>query len=78
MRNTNQNKRPFTSVEGPVSLAPLLSVPMAAAILGVSRWTMYRWCEDGVVGSVKVGRLRKVRQEDLLRFIDENSRGRKP
>lgn len=50
----------------------LLSIPEAAEILGVSKWTLYSWCETGKVPSVKLGRLRKIRVEDLRAFIESN------
>jgi excisionase family DNA binding protein len=35
---------------------PLLRVGEAADVLAVSRWTIYRWVEDGRLEGTKIGR----------------------
>ncbi len=39
----------------------LLEVDAVAAVLGVSRWSIYRWCAEGRIPCVRAGR--KVRFE---------------
>ncbi len=34
---------------------PLLRVQEAAALLRVSKWTIYRWVEEGRLGATKIG-----------------------
>ena len=49
----------------------LLSVAEVAAELGCGRDTVYRLLTSGALPSVIVGgRLRRVRREDLLTYID--------
>ncbi len=35
---------------------PLLRVQEAAALLSVSKWTIYRWIEEGRLRATKIGR----------------------
>jgi excisionase family DNA binding protein len=52
------------------ALLSLLSVPEAAKILGVSEWTLRQWLSQRRLPFVKVGRLTKLRLQDLERFIE--------
>ena len=51
---------------------PLLSVPEAAKILGVSIWTLRQWLSQRRLAIIKVGRLTKLKLEDILEFIERN------
>ncbi len=57
----------------PAAVAPaaaLLKVPEAARLLGVSRRSMYEYCEPGgAFPSVRFGRSVRVRQADVLRAL---------
>lgn len=46
----------------------LLTVTEAAAQLGVCRTVMYRLIQTGEVPSVRIGRLRRIRPEDLVEY----------
>ncbi len=48
----------------------LLSADELARELGVGRTTAYALLWSGQIPSMKVGRLRKVRREDVQAFID--------
>ena len=48
----------------------LLSADELACELGVGRTTAYSLLWSGVIPSMKVGRLRKVRREDLEAYIE--------
>jgi excisionase family DNA binding protein len=65
--------RQGTVVQGPAPLGatldPLYSVDEAAKLLGISAWTLRQWLSQGRIGSVKLGRLRKLRSSDLHAFI---------
>jgi len=50
----------------------LLSIKEAAAILGISTWTLYHWCLMGRFPSIKLGRLRKISQDDLRSYIEKS------
>jgi excisionase family DNA binding protein len=49
----------------------LLTVQEAADALGVGRSTMYGLILDGVVESVRIGRLRRVPADALPRYLDK-------
>jgi excisionase family DNA binding protein len=49
----------------------LLSADELARELGVGRTTAYSLLWSGAIPSIKVGRLRKVRREDLEAYIAE-------
>jgi excisionase family DNA binding protein len=56
------------------SLSPLLSVPEAATLLGIKTWTLRQWLSQRRIAFVKIGRLTKLRQEDIASFIERNRR----
>jgi excisionase family DNA binding protein len=49
----------------------LLTVPEAAARLGVGRTLMYELIRTGAIPSVRVGRLRRIRTADLEAYAAE-------
>ena len=49
----------------------LLSAEELAQELGVGRTTVYALLWSGTIPSIKLGRLRRVRREDLDRFISQ-------
>jgi len=51
-------------------LHPLLSIPEAAKILGVSVWTLRQWLSQRRLPYIKVGRLTKLKIEDVEGFIE--------
>jgi excisionase family DNA binding protein len=51
---------------------PLLSIPEVANILGVSEWTLRQWLSQRRLPFIKVGRLTKIRPEDLEAFIQRH------
>ncbi len=52
----------------------VLTVPEAARYLGIGRSTAFEIIvRDKRIPSMKIGRLRKVRREDLDHFIDERA-----
>lgn len=56
----------------PLSVQPLLSVPEAAALLGIKVWTLRQWLSQRRIAFVKIGRLTKLRPEDITVFIECN------
>jgi excisionase family DNA binding protein len=56
----------------PLSLRPLLSVPEAAALLGIKTWTLRQWLSQRRIAFIKIGRLTKLRPEDITAFIQRN------
>jgi len=53
----------------------LMTVAEASRWLGCAASTLYLWSETGRIKSVRVGRLRKFRLEDLKDFADHNTEG---
>ena len=53
-------------------LAPVLSVNEAAHILGVQRSTLYRLLRNGELDSVRVGKRRKFRPEDIDAYLERS------
>lgn len=52
---------------------PLLRVGEAADVLAVSRWTIYRWVEDGRLEGTKIGRgSLRVFRASLDRLVQNN------
>ena len=72
MRTSSGHKTIHT--QETTSPSPLLSVPEAAELLGIKTWTLYQWMSQRRVAYVKVGRLTKLRQEDIAAFIARNRR----
>lgn len=54
-------------------LQKLLRASEVAEILDVSKAFVYQLIQRGLLRSVRIGTSRRIRTEDLLRFIDENS-----
>jgi len=51
----------------------LLRVHEAAALLKVSKWTVYRWIEEGRLRATKIGRgSLRIFRVSLTALIDEN------
>jgi excisionase family DNA binding protein len=55
-----------------VTVQPLVSIPVGAKILDVSVWTLRQWLSQRRLAFVKVGRLTKLRLEDIQAFIDRH------
>ena len=50
---------------------PLLSAEEVAGHLGVKRSTVWRWCREGRVPCLKIGKHWRVRREDLEDLLKE-------
>lgn len=50
----------------------VLTVQEVAAYLRVSRVTVWRWCRDGTIPAVRLGRNWRIRQIDLLSLVDHH------
>lgn len=56
---------------------PRLTYSMAevASILGVGTSTLYRWKDSGFMKTIKLGGRCLVRQEEIMRLLDQASAG---
>lgn len=48
---------------------PLIDVPEAASRLGIAPKTIYKWIEQGRLPFVRIGRLIRLREEDLEAWV---------
>ena len=55
-------------------LDTLLSTEEVAEYLGVGQATVYRWCREGSLPAVKIGRRWRVRRSALEEFVRKNER----
>src|SRR5215204_7420708 len=55
-------------------LDTLLSTEEVAEYLGVGQATVYRWCREGSLPAVKIGRRWRVRHSALEEFVRKNER----
>jgi excisionase family DNA binding protein len=63
-----------TEAQTPPPLAPrLYKVPTVAEILGVSVRFVWQLIHDGVLSPVKIGSRTLVRDDELARYIDEQT-----
>ena len=53
-----------------------LTIKQALEILGISRMTLHRWREDGLVpGVIKIGRSVRIERDTLLDWIESGECG---
>ena len=62
------------SGSGRNSDAELLGVEEVADYLGIKPVTVYRWCREGRLPCMKLGRRWRIRRQALEKFLDENER----
>jgi len=49
----------------------LLSAEEVAEYFGVKTTTVYRWCKEGRIPSLKIGKHWRMRREQLVDFVKE-------
>ena len=70
MRKSSQDKPAHHHQQA--SMVPLLDVSDAAKLLGIKTWTLRQWLSQRRITFIKVGRLTKLRLEDIEAFIERN------
>jgi len=55
-------------------LPEICTPDQVAEYLGVTRNTIYRWCNDGDIPSIKVRKVRRIQKSTLLDWIAEQER----
>jgi excisionase family DNA binding protein len=58
-----------TRIEEDIRQNELLTVKEVAIYLRVSRVTVWRWCQQGVIPASQVGRSWRIRRDDLLHLL---------
>jgi excisionase family DNA binding protein len=53
-----------------------LSVEGVAEYFGVTTTTVYRWCKEGRIPCLKIGKLWRMRREELVDFLKEAGESR--
>jgi len=56
------------------SKEPLLSPHQLAERLSISRWTVYKMIGDGRIQSIKIGRLVRIPESEVLRIVEQGLR----
>jgi len=54
-----------------VSKEKLLSPKETAERLSISRWTIYKMLEDGRIRSIKISRLVRIPESEVLRIVEQ-------
>ena len=62
--------------KGTAQEAELLAATHVAGILGVKETTVYRWCKEGKLPCLKVGKHWRIRREALEDFLKRSERPR--
>ena len=62
-----------TSITANDRLTRLLTAGEVSKILNISRSYAYRMMRDGTIPSIRIGRSVRVRDMDLMEFIDERA-----
>ncbi len=57
-----------------VSKEKLLSPKELAERLSISRWTIYKMLEDGRIRSIKISRLVRIPESEVLRIVEQGLR----
>jgi excisionase family DNA binding protein len=69
-KDTGQKGAPMPEPDTDLTCRHLLNVSQVKEVLGTSRSTVYRLMDGGVLISMRIGRARRVRVDDLITFLD--------
>lgn len=59
-----------TRIEDDIRQNEMLTVREVATYLRVSRVTVWRWCQKGILPASRVGRNWRIRRDDLLNMLN--------
>lgn len=59
-------------------LEAMIPIPEAAALLGVTAWTMHRILDDGLIPFIVPRKQRRIRRGDVLAYKESVSRSGSP
>jgi excisionase family DNA binding protein len=71
-----KERRPAThNIQKPLEIRKDLLTPIEAAqYLGVSRWTVYRWVQEGRLEATKIGKNSlRIFSRSIQKLIEENT-----
>jgi excisionase family DNA binding protein len=63
--------RPQFTPSEPQTWPELLTLEQTAQILGVSKWSLRRWDNEGKFKAVRMGSHRRYKKEDVIRATNE-------
>lgn len=52
-------------------LPEICTPEQVAEFLGVSRNTIYRWCAEGDIPSIKVRKVRRIKKSSLMKWLED-------
>lgn len=67
--NTNFSRPQFT-LSNTMTWPELLNLEQVAQILGVSKWSLRKWDNEGKFKAVRVGTHRRYRKEDVIKAMN--------
>lgn len=63
----NDFTRPLFTLSSPRTWPELLTLEQTAQILGVSKWSLRKWDNEGKFKAVRVGSHRRYRKDDVIK-----------
>lgn len=54
-----------------LDLPEICTPEQVADYLGVSRNTIYRWCAEGDIPSIKVRKVRRIKKSSLMKWLED-------
>jgi len=63
--------RPQFATSNPSTWPELLNLEQVAQILGVSKWSLRKWDNEGKFKAVRIGTHRRYKKEDVIKAMNE-------
>lgn len=58
--------------------SPFLRIAEAAEVLRIGRATLYRWIDQGIITSIKIGGVRYITSDEIVRLLEQAERQEQP
>jgi len=62
-----------SQVDGDVWQNELWTVKEVATYLRIGRVTVWRWCQQGIIPAVRMGRSWRIRRDDVIAFVGKSN-----
>jgi excisionase family DNA binding protein len=62
-----------SQIDGDVWQNELWTVKEVATYLRMGRVTVWRWCQQGVIPAVRMGRSWRIRRDDVIAFVGKSN-----